>query len=302
MDKLRALTVFTAVVERGSFAAAAEHLGLSRTAASRMVMDLEANLGAMLLNRTTRRISLTQTGEAYLSRARSVLEQLDEADREASRQTTRPSGRLRLSAPMSFGIRHLAPRLKDYMDAYPDMQLDLVLNDRQVDLVDEGFDLAIRIGRLASSSSLVARKIASSRLILCAAPSYLQHHGQPETLSDLSAHRFLGYPYWSGRDAWTLSSADGRDHIVPVKNLLWCNNGDALMNAAISGLGVVLQPDFIVHQAIRDGRLVELLSDFTGPEVDIHVLFSSASFMPIRIRSFIDFLVASFAKETPWTI
>lgn len=301
MDKLRALTVFTAVVERGSFAAAAEHLGLSRTAASRMVMDLEAQLGAMLLNRTTRRISLTQTGEAYLGRARSVLEQLDEADREASRRTTRPSGRLRLSAPMSFGIRHLAPRLKDYMDAYPDMQLDLVLNDRQVDLVDEGFDLAIRIGRLAPSS-LIARKIASSRLILCAAPSYLQLHGQPETLSDLSAHRCLGYPYWSGRDAWTFSAADGRAHTVPVKNQLWCNNGDALMNAAISGLGVVLQPDFIVHQAIRDGQLVELLSGFTGPNVDIHVLFASASFMPIRIRSFIDFLVASFAKETPWTI
>ena len=301
MDKLRALTVLTAVVERGSFAAAAEHLGLSRTAASRLVMDLEAHLGATLLNRTTRRISLTRTGEAYFGHARSILEQLDEADREASRQTTRPRGRLRLSAPMSFGIRHLAPRLKDYMDAYPAMQLDLVLNDRQVDLVDEGFDLAIRIGRLAPSS-LIARKIASSRQILCAAPSYFRHHRQPETLSDLSNHTCLGYPYWSGQDTWNFTSTDGQVHSVPVKNQVWCNNGDALMNAAISGLGVILQPDFIVHQAIRDGQLIELLSDFSGPRIDIHALYVLSSFMPIRIRSFVDFLVASFAKETPWTI
>lgn len=301
MDKLRALTVFVTVVERGSFAAAAEHLGLSRTAASRLVMDLEANLGATLLNRTTRRISLTQVGEAYVSRAKAILEQIEEADSEAGRQSTQPKGRLRLSAPMSFGIRHLAPRLKDYMTTYPDMQLDLVLNDRQVDLVDEGFDLAIRIGRLAPSS-LIARKIALSRLILCAAPSYLRHQGEPDTLSDLSAHTCLGYPYWSGRDAWTFSAADGCIHTIPVKNRLWCNNGDALMNAAISGLGVVLQPDFIVHQAIREGGLVEILSDFSGPEIDIHAVYAPSVFMPIRTRSFIDFLVMSFAKEADWTV
>ncbi|MGI9504805.1 MAG: substrate binding domain-containing protein, partial [Geminicoccaceae bacterium] len=124
----------------------------------------------------------------------------------------------------------------------------------------------------------------------------------PDTLSYLSAHTCLVYPYWSVRDAWTFSAADGRIHTIPVKNRLWCNNGDALMNAAISGLGVVLQPDFIVHQAIREGRLVEILGDFSGPEIDIHALYAPSAFMPIRTRSFIDFLMMSFAKETPWTV
>ena len=179
MDKLRALSVFTTVVERGSFAAAADHLRLSRTAASRLVMDLEAELGARLLNRTTRRISLTPAGEAYASQARRILDQLEEADREASAQTLRPTGRLRVSAPMSFGVRHLAPRLKDYMTAHPEMQLDLVLNDRQVDLADEGFDLAIRIGRLGESA-LIAKRLARCRMVLCAAPSYLRDHGRPK--------------------------------------------------------------------------------------------------------------------------
>jgi DNA-binding transcriptional LysR family regulator len=300
MDKLRALSVFAAVVERGSFTAAADHLGLSRTASSRLVMELEADLGATLLNRTTRRISLTQVGEAYAGHARRILDQIDEADREASAQTSKPRGRLRITAPMSFGIRHLAPRLKTYMADYPEMQLDLVLNDRMVDLTDEGFDLAIRIGRL-SDSSLIARKLAESRMILCAAPAYLRERGAPETLSDIAHHVTLGYPYWSGRDAWAFGTADGAIMRVPVRNQVWSNNGDALLNAATSGLGIILQPAFIVHEALREGALVELFPDASPPPVDIHALYASRTFMPVRIRSFIDFLTDSFRKDTPWT-
>jgi DNA-binding transcriptional LysR family regulator len=301
MDKLRALSVFASVVERGSFAAAADHLGLSRTAASRLVMDLEAELGATLLNRTTRRVSLTQVGETYAGHARRILEQVDEADREASAQTSNPRGRLRISAPMSFGVRHVAPRLKAYMTAYPDMQLDLVLNDRLVDLADEGFDLAIRIGRLADSA-LIARKMASCRIVLCAAPAYLRENGEPSSLSDIAKHVTLGYPYWAGQVAWTFAAPDGRDVRVPVKNQVWSNNGDALLNAAISGLGIILQPDFIVYEALRQGKLVELFEDFRSPEVGIHALYASRAFMPVRIRSFIEFLSDSFARDTPWTL
>jgi DNA-binding transcriptional LysR family regulator len=301
MDKLRALSVFASVVERGSFAAAADHLGLSRTAASRLVMDLEAELGATLLNRTTRRVSLTQVGETYAGHARRILEQVDEADREASAQTSNPRGRLRISAPMSFGVRHVAPRLKAYMTAYPDMQLDLVLNDRLVDLADEGFDLAIRIGRLADSA-LIARKLASCRIVLCAAPAYLRENGEPSSLSDIAKHVTLGYPYWAGQVAWTFAAPDGRDVRVPVKNQVWSNNGDALLNAAISGLGIILQPDFIVYEALRQGKLVELFEDFRSPEVGIHALYASRAFMPVRIRSFIEFLSDSFARDTPWTL
>ena len=300
MDKLRALSVFAAVVERGSFVSAADHLGLSRTAASRLVMDLEAELGATLLNRTTRRVSLTPVGEAYASHARRILDQLEEADQEASAQTLSPRGRLRVTAPMSFGIRHLAPRLKAYLTDYPEMQLDLVLNDRLVDLADEGFDLAIRIGRL-SDSALIAKKLATCRMILCAAPSYLRDHGEPRTLSDIKDHITLGYPYWSGRDAWTFASPDGEEVGVQVRSQIWSNNGDALLNAAISGLGIILQPDFIVYQAIEKGELVELMNDFRPPQVDVHALYASRSFMPIRIRSFIDYLTSSFAEDTPWT-
>ena len=299
MDKLRALSVFTTVVERGSFAAAADHLRLSRTAASRLVMDLEAELGARLLNRTTRRISLTPAGEAYASQARRILDQLEEADREASAQTLRPTGRLRVSAPMSFGVRHLAPRLKDYMTAHPEMQLDLVLNDRQVDLADEGFDLAIRIGRLGESA-LIAKRLARCRMVLCAAPSYLRDHGRPKGLSDLADHITLGYPYWSGRNAWTFTSPDGEPVRVSVQNQIWSNNGDALLNAAISGLGITLQPDFIIYQAIESGEVVELFDDFKPAQMDVHALYTSRSFMPVRIRSFIDYLTTSFAENAPW--
>jgi DNA-binding transcriptional LysR family regulator len=201
---------------------------------------------------------------------------------------------------MSFGIRHLAPRLKPYMAEYPEMQLDLVLNDRMVDLTDEGFDLAIRIGRL-SDSALIAKKLASSRMILCASPGYLRERGAPKTLSDIGDHVTLGYPYWSGRDAWTFEAPDGAVTRVPVKNQVWSNNGDALLKAAISGLGIILQPAFIVFEAIKQGELVELFPEFNPSGIDIHALYASRTFMPVRIRSFVDFLTESFAKDTPWT-
>lgn len=299
MDQLRALRVFVAVVEQGSFAAAADHLGLSRTAASKHVQDLEAGLGVALLSRTTRSVSLTQTGAAYFERARRILDEIEAADSEASLQTRTPRGRLRVSVPVSFGFRHLAPRLKAFTGSYPEVHLDLVVSDRQVNLVEEGFDIAIRIGQLADSS-LIARRIATTRLILCAAPSYLAARGAPAHPRDLSEHVCLGYPYWSGQNAWVFDSRDGETHKVPVKNQIWSNNGDLLLNAAISGLGIIRQPDFIVHEALERGALIELLPDLARPEIGIHAVYPPASVMPLRLRVFIDHLVETFAADQPW--
>lgn len=299
MDRLRAMSVFVSVVERGSFAAAAEHLGLSRTAASKHVMELEAHLGVTLLNRTTRRVSLTGAGTTYYEQASSILEQIQDADNQAATQTQMPHGRLRVSAPMSFGFRHVAPRLKAYMETYPDVTIDLVLNDRQVDVIEEGFDLTIRIGQLADSS-LISRKLATSRMRVCAAPGYLDEHGAPAHPAELHDHICLGYPYWAGQNSWQLKDANGEAVSAPVKNQLWSNNGDALLEAAISGLGIAFQPDFIVYDALHRSELVEILTEFTGPEVGVHILYGRIAFMPLRVRSFIDYLAASFAKDTPW--
>jgi len=301
MDQLRALRVFVAVVEQGNFAAAAEHLGLSRTAASKHVQDLEARLGVALLNRTTRSVSLTQTGAGYFERARRILDEIELADSEASLQTRTPRGRLRVSVPVSFGFRHLAPRLKGFMDRYPDVHLDLIVSDRQVNLVEEGFDLAIRIGELADSS-LIARRIATTRLILCAAPSYLEAQGWPTAPRDLHRHICLGYPYWSGYQNWQFTDVDGNSHKVPVTNQLWSNNGDLLLAAAVSGCGIIRQPDFIVHEALARGQLVELLQDFLKPEIGIHAVYPPTAVIPLRLRVFIDYLVETFARHQLWTV
>ncbi len=301
MDQLRALRVFAAVVEQGSFAAAAEHLGLSRTAASKHVQDLEARLGAALLSRTTRSVSLTQTGAAYFERARRILEELEAADAEAGLQTRTPRGRLRMSVPVSFGVRHLAPHLKGFMDRYPEVHLDLVVSDRQVNLVDEGFDLAIRIGQLADSS-LIARRIATTRLIVCAAPAYLDANGRPAQPSDLSAHTCLGYPYWSGQREWRFTGPDGETHKVQVDNHLWSNNGDLLLAAATSGCGIIRQPDFIIHEALACGALVELLPGYAKPEVGIHVVYPPATIMPLRVRVLIEHIAETFAGQPPWAV
>ncbi|NNE22813.1 MAG: LysR family transcriptional regulator [Rhizobiales bacterium] len=299
MDRLRAMSVFVSVVERGSFAAAAEHLGLSRTAVSRHVMELEAHLGVTLLNRTTRRVSLTVAGTAYFERTSGILEEIEEADNEAATQTNAPHGRVRVSAPMSFGILHIAPRLRQYMDAYPDVMIDLALNDRKVDLIEEGFDLTVRIGQL-DDSSLISRKLSASRVRACAAPEYLENHGNPSHPDQLKDHICLCYSHWSGNNSWQFTGPDGGAISVPLNNRLWSNNGDALLRAAVSGLGIIYQPDFIAYDALRRGELVEILDGFTGPEVGIYVLYGRTAFMPTRVRTFIDFLVHSFARDVPW--
>jgi len=297
MDQIAALKVFVAVVEEESFSGAARKLNLSRTAVSKQVMDLEAHLKARLLNRTTRRQSLTGTGGAYFARAKRILSEIEEADAEATNQSLTPSGLLRVNAPLSFGTKHIAPNLKTYLDRYPDVVVDLTLNDRVVDLVDEGYDLAVRIGQLADSS-LIARRLAGGAIYLCAAPSYLAEHGTPQHPAELANHSCLVYSYLAQPDRWRFTR-NGEEFNVRLKPRLIGNNGDALAAAAMAGLGIVLQPAFIVDEAFQDGRLRQILPDYSAGGFDVHAVYPSTRLVSARVRTFIDHLLVCLSEQTP---
>jgi DNA-binding transcriptional LysR family regulator len=298
VDRLTGMRVFATVAERASFAAAAEVLGLSRTMISKHVAALEDRLGARLLNRTTRRISLTEAGAGYLERVTEILQLVDEAEGAVSATAGEPRGLLRVNAPMSFSIHHLAPCLAEFRAAHPKVDVELTLNDRVVDLIDEGVDVAIRIGKL-KDSSLIARRLATARLALCAAPSYLARRGEPKDPAELAQHDCLQYSYASDRDVWQFDGPDGRLE-VRVRGPLTSNNGDALMNAAIAGLGIVRQPTFIVGEALRDGRLVRILPGYTLPVIGIHAVLPGSRHVSAKTRSFVEFLVRRFAGEPYW--
>ena len=292
--------MFVAVAERGSFSAAAEALAVSRNMASRHVADLEAELGVRLLNRTTRRVSLTSTGAAYLDRARQVLADLAEADREASLQSQVPRGRLRVNAPMSFGIHHVAPTLAAYIERHPEVSVDLVLNDRIVDLVEEGYDLALRIGALADSS-LVARQLGAVEMIACAAPAYLFRHGRPAHPRELADHRCLAYSYLQARDLWTFAGPGG-EATVKVAPRMWSNNGDAVAAAAVAGAGIIVQPDFIVRPALAAGRLERVLDGWHAATMPVHALYPRTRQVSLKVRTFIDHLLACYHPIPPWRV
>jgi len=294
MDQITAMRVFVAVIDEEGFAAAAARVGMSRAMVSKHVMDLETHLDARLMNRTTRRQSLTGVGRTYYERAKRILSALQEADAEAAQESLCPSGRLRVNAPMSFGVLHVAPHLKSYLDRYPDVQVDLTLNDRVVDLVDEGYDLAIRIGTLADSS-LIARRIATSRLIACAAPAYLDARGTPRHPAELEAHSCLAYSNAGTPDRWDFR-AGGETLSARLRPRLFCNNGDALLAAAVSGLGIIVQPDFIVAAALAEARLRRIMPDFDAGALGVFAIHPSSRLVSARVRTFIDHLAASLAR------
>jgi len=299
MDRFQSLSVFVAVADKASFSAAAKELGMSRNMASRHVMALEEHLSARLINRTTRRVSLTSLGAAYCERARAILTELAAADREASLQSLTPRGTLRINAPVAFGARHVAPALKAYMDHFTEVELELTLNDRYVDLVAEGYDLAIRIGRLADSG-LIARRLGEIGVILCASPAYLAAHGTPQHPRDLTRHECLGYAYASHRDVWHFTGPEG-EIAVKVRPRLWSNNGDALTAAAIAGCGIVPQPDFLVRDGLIDGRLERILDGYALTGLGVYAIYPHARQLSLRVRTFIDHLLASFTPA-PWSL
>ncbi|MGN6705626.1 MAG: LysR family transcriptional regulator [Rhodanobacter sp.] len=294
MDKFQEMASFVAVVEAGSFVGAAETLGLSKAAVSRHVGELEQRLGTRLLHRTTRRLSLTDDGQLFYARAKEMLAAVDEAESEISSRSGEPSGRLRINAPLSFGVLQLAPLWPRFAQLYPKVSLDIDLSDRVVDLVEEGYDLAVRITNLPNSQ-LVSRQLATTRMICCASPSYLAQHGTPAHPDDLAQQEVISYSYFAARDEWTFTAPDGSTVVVRTHARIHANNGDTCRAAALEHQGIILQPDFIVADDLRRGALVELLPSWRAMTLGIHAVYPSRKHLPIKTRRLVDFLVEAFA-------
>ncbi|KQX01341.1 LysR family transcriptional regulator [Massilia sp. Root418] len=298
MDRLRALEVFVEVVRKEGFARAAEALDTSPANVTRYISDLEAHLHTRLLNRSSRRMSLTSSGEALFERAKSILDEVAEAEAIVSSATMQPRGLLRINAPLSFGVLHLAPLWPRFMERYPEVQLEVALIDRVVDIVEEGYDMAIRISR-SGSASHVARKLASSVNVLCAAPAYLAKHGAPAVPADLLKHSCIGYSY-AASDEWQLLDAEGKLHTVKIPFMMRTNNGDTARAVALGGQGLIWQPTFLIGADLRAGRLVQVLPDYRMPDIDIQAVYPSRRHLSAKVRVMIDFLVEQFKDTPPW--
>lgn len=295
---LMALRTLVAIEASGSFAAAAGRLAMSRAMASKHVSDLEAELGVKLINRTTRRLSLTEAGHKLTASSRTMLEMLDQTAEDIVSSRAIPRGTLRINAPTSFGIRHLAPIVSDFLTAHPKMTVDLTLDDRVVDIVEQGYDLAIRIRRL-EDSSLTARLLAPAHMILCAAPAYLARHGAPSNAGDLERHSCLVYDYLARHGIWSLEK-DGRREDVRISGRMRSNNGDVLMQAAIDGHGIALVPTFMAHEAVREGRLVTVLRDWAIVEPSLYAVMPPGRVETAKVRAFLDHLAHAFGKVPAW--
>lgn len=298
MDRFHSMNAFVEVVDRGGFTAAEEKLGLSRAQISKLVMQLEAHLGARLLNRTTRKISLTEMGRLYYERCKALLIEIDEIDNMASEQSHSPRGTLTIGAPSSFGTLHFKNVITEYMKQYPQVQISLHLTDRFVDVVEEGFDVVIRIAELANTS-LIARKLSTCKLVYCASPAYLEKHGEPGVPQDLSYHHCLLYSNADKPGVWTFHGPAGIEH-VSVSGPLTADNGNILTAAALEGLGIVFMPTFIVSDDIRAGRLKQILVDYCPPELSINAVFPSRRYVSAKVRTFIDFSANYFSNKPYW--
>ncbi|MGO4711222.1 LysR substrate-binding domain-containing protein [Bradyrhizobium sp. 2TAF24] len=296
MDKLEGLRAFVKVVEHGSFSEAGRALRLSRSAVSKYIADLENDLGVQLLNRTTRHVSPTENGQAYFERVLGVLGDLDAADQAVADLQATPRGLLRVNAPMSFGTLQLGPAIADFMVRYPDLRIQLVLSDQQVDPVQDGLDVTLRIADL-EASSLIARKIMPIDRAVCASPDYLAKHGMPRHPSDLREHNCLTYGYLSTGNQWKLSGKDG-DHWIQPPWTLCVNNAEVLRDAAVGGRGVALLPVFIANAALHSGELQEVLSDYRAPPLTLYAIYPPTRHLALKVRLFIDFLVERFSAAT----
>lgn len=297
MDRLEGMRLFVRVAEMGSFAAVAQQLNVARSVVTRQVAALEAHLGTKLIARSTRRLSLTSAGAVYLEKCREILGLVEAAESELNDDRQAPRGHIRITLPLSFGVRQLMPMFGAFMAANPDIALELDFNDRRTNLIEGGFDLAIRItDRLEPGD--VARKIGSSRGVIAAAPAYLARRGRPRYPQDLLAHECFGY-LLATRASWSFFVA-GDLQWFPVAGRLQANNGDALIAAAVQGLGVVRAPTFIAEQAVRAGQLEILLADFPTLELGIYAVFPSNRYVPHRVRTLVDFLAAHIGPRPPW--
>ena len=298
MDKLEAMNAFAKVVALGSYAEAGRALGLTRSAVSKAVMELEQILGARLLDRTTRRVSPTEAGLSYYERCLDILSRIEETELQVSRLHEEPRGLLRINAPMSFGMLYLGDAIADFMAAYPDLNIEMTLNDRFIDPLEEGVDVTVRIAAL-TDSSLIARKLAPARRVLVASPAYLAAQGAPVEPEDLAQHRWLGYGA-TGLQRWSYTKPDGSTASIPLKMALNSNNGHILRNAVLAGQGITELPTFLVGCDIATGNLTLVLPQYERTGLGIYALYTPNRYLAAKTRVFIDFLAARFGARPEW--
>ena len=293
MDTLKSMKVFATVVATGSFAGAAVRLDISRAMASKHVLDLEERLGARLLQRTTRKLKLTDSGMAYYERCAQILDDVEEAEAGAINLSAAPRGILRLTMPVSFSVRHVGPLITRYLEKFPEVQIDATLSDRRIDLIEEGLDLALRVGA-SPEPGLIARRLATDRLVICGAPAYFERCGRPTRPEDLAGHNCVLYSYSAVGSEWKMTGPNG-EHSVKVSGSLRANNGDLLNQVVLGGLGLMCQPEFLVGEDIRAGRLEEVLKDYACEPLGIYAVFPSRKHLSAKTRTFVDFLVENLA-------
>lgn len=301
MDRFLSLRAFTRVVDAGGFAAAAREMGLSRSVVNKYVITLENEIGTQLLRRSSRQVSPTDAGAAFYDRAVSIINELDEAFAAVTQLQEQPRGNLRINGPMTFGTMHLAPTVAEFMALYPDIHVELVLNDRFVDPIEEGFDVTVRIADPKVSTSLISREIVGIRRVLCASPSYLVAHGEPSNPRELRQHRCLHYGYQETGNQWKLTGPMGESS-AQIHCVLWSNNGDALKQAALRDQGIALLPTFIVGDELQTGRLRTLLSDWQPPDIMLSALYPRHRHLSAKTRLLVEHLVNRFGERPYWDL
>jgi DNA-binding transcriptional LysR family regulator len=294
VDRFLAMSIFAQVVEQGHLSRAAERLGLSTSAVSRHLAELEAHLDVRLLNRTTRRLSLTESGQLFYERCVQLLADLEEAEIVVTSGAVVPRGTLKLTCSITWGIRHLAPAIAAFVERFPGLRFEIELSDRAVDIVDEGIDLAIRIGDIGSQS-LIGRKIGAMQLVCCAAPAYLAAKGTPQRPEELAKHACLTYAYSASGNTWRFRGTDGSEHLVRATGNVHANNGQMLATLAAAGMGIALEPDFIVAPELQRGTLLPLLAGYTPSGAGIYAVYASRRLLSAKVRAFVDFLASHFA-------
>ena len=301
MDRLDSMRSFVRVVDEGGFAAAARRIGLSRSAVNKAVINLENELGVQLLRRSTRQVTPTETGLAFYDRCVRIIADVDETVTAVKELQEQPTGNLRVNAPMSFGTLHLSSLVAEFMAAHPDVHVELVLNDRFVDPIEEGFDVTLRVGEAAPSTSLIVREIVPVRRVLCASPAYLEQAGEPLDPTELRTHRCLHYGYLESGSQWRLFGPSG-DRTYAIRCVMWSNNGDALKHAAIRDQGIALLPTFIVGDSLQAGELRTVLPDHAPPEVALCALYPRHRHLSAKVKLFVEMLEMRFGGRPYWDL
>lgn len=301
MDRFENMDSFIRVVEAGSISGAADRLKVAKSAVSRRLKELEEHLGVELFHRTTRRMNLTDTGRAFYHQSVRILEDLQEAELATSQAHATLKGSLKVALPSSFGLMHMGPAIKDFSKAHPQIEFDLDFNDREVGLIQEGFDLAIRIANL-QDSSLIARRIAPIQTVLCASPSYLERVGTPQNPAELSTHQCLVYSLLRDYDYWHLADSNGKEIKIKIQPYLKASTGEFLRDAAVDGMGIILIPSFIVYKEIENGTLTPLFKDYKSFQLNAYTIYPQTRHLSQRVRAFVDFLIQRFEGTPYWDL